>query len=74
MTNKVMESLHKHLHRFMTVDLVLGIIIISPLLVTLPIYFVYRWYLGTHPPIRIDIALGSVQAVLLFLQMLQSPN
>ena len=39
MSNKVMESLHKHLYRFMTVDLVLGIFIISPLLVTLPIYF-----------------------------------
>ena len=38
MSNKVMESLHKHLYRFMTVDLVLGIFIISPLLVTLPIY------------------------------------
>ena len=39
MANKVMESLHKHLYRFMAIDLVLGIFIITPLLVTLPIYF-----------------------------------
>jgi len=39
MTNKVMEDLHRHLYRFMIVDLILGVFIVSGLLVSLPSYF-----------------------------------
>tara|TARA_B100001094_G_scaffold14634_1_gene12702 strand:+ start:1670 stop:2179 length:510 start_codon:yes stop_codon:yes gene_type:complete len=34
----VMENLHRHLYRFMIVDLLLGIFIVSPLLILLPYY------------------------------------
>jgi len=39
MSNKVMEDLHRHLYRFMIVDLILGVFIVSELLVSLPYYF-----------------------------------
>lgn len=38
MTDMVMENLHRHLYRFMIVDLLLGIFIVSPLLILLPYY------------------------------------
>lgn len=38
MSNMVMENLHKHLYRFMIVDLLLGIFIVSPILILLPNY------------------------------------
>ena len=39
MSNKVMENLHRHLYRFMIIDLLLVILILSTLLASVPYYF-----------------------------------
>ena len=38
MVNMVMENLHRHLYRFMIIDLILGILILSGVLVSVPYY------------------------------------
>ena len=39
MSNRVMRNLHKHLYRFMVIDLLLGIYITSIILTSVPYYF-----------------------------------